>query len=102
MASNEYAHLYNAQWRRSRAAWLRSSPLCVMCDAAGRLQAAHVVDHIKPHRGDLGLFWDRSNWQSLCRTHHDASKQRAEARGVDAIGCDATGIPIDASHHWNK
>jgi 5-methylcytosine-specific restriction protein A len=32
---------------------------------------ATVVDHIVPHRGNQKLFWDRKNWQSLCKTHHD-------------------------------
>lgn len=27
---------------------------------------ARVVDHITPHRGDVALFWDESNWQALC------------------------------------
>lgn len=31
---------------------------------------ATEVDHIKPHRGDMVLFWDESNWQGLCRSHH--------------------------------
>jgi 5-methylcytosine-specific restriction enzyme A len=72
-----------------------------MCMDAGRLTPASVVDHIRPHRGDLGLFWDRHNWQSLCKVHHDSSKQRAEARGVGAVGCAESGEPLDAGHHWN-
>lgn len=32
---------------------------------------AEVVDHIVPHKGDLSLFWSRSNWQSLCKRCHD-------------------------------
>jgi len=35
------------------------------------VQAATVVDHIKPHRGDKTLFWERSNWQALCKQCHD-------------------------------
>ena len=31
----------------------------------------HVIDHIIPHRGDPILFWDRSNWQPLCKDCHD-------------------------------
>ena len=72
-----------------------------MCEKVGRLQAAHVVDHVTPHKGDLDLFWNRSNWQSLCKTCHDSAKQRAEARGVDEIGCTDDGSPLDPSHHWN-
>lgn len=37
----------------------------------GQLTEAKVVDHIKPHRGDKELFWDSTNWQSLCKRHHD-------------------------------
>ena len=35
------------------------------------ISAAVIVDHIKPHRGDKVLFWDRNNWQPLCKMHHD-------------------------------
>lgn len=41
--------------------------------------AATVVDHIIPHRGDQKLFWDRSNWQALCKSCHD-SKTMTEDR----------------------
>ncbi len=33
-------------------------------------ERANEVDHIKPHNGDLALFWDESNWQSLCKACH--------------------------------
>nr|WP_258536290.1 HNH endonuclease signature motif containing protein [Comamonas kerstersii] len=49
-----------------------------MCAAEGRVTVATVVDHIVPHRGDQSLFWRRSNWQSLCSTHHSKDKQRDE------------------------
>jgi 5-methylcytosine-specific restriction endonuclease McrA len=39
---------------------------------------AVIVDHIVPHRGDQGLFWDTSNWQSLCKKCHDSVKQKEE------------------------
>ncbi|WP_349253802.1 HNH endonuclease signature motif containing protein [Bradyrhizobium sp. CB2312] len=39
---------------------------------------AVVVDHIKPHRGDRALFWDKGNWQPLCTHHHNSTKQRLE------------------------
>lgn len=35
------------------------------------VEAASVVDHIVPHKGDQKLFWRRSNWQSLCKRCHD-------------------------------
>jgi hypothetical protein len=27
------------------------------------------------------LFWDVTNWQALCKPHHDATKQAEETRG---------------------
>ena len=50
--------------------------LCVSCQAEGKLTAATVVDHIIPHRGDMKLFWDESNWQPLCKEHHDQKTGR--------------------------
>jgi len=37
-----------------------------------------VVDHIQPHRGDQLLFWDRTNWQTLCKRCHDQKTGRGE------------------------
>ena len=62
---------YNAEWRRARKAFLQLHPLCVECMKRGVLTPATVVDHIMPHRGDQRLFWDESNWQSLCATCHN-------------------------------
>lgn len=71
---------YGYKWQKAREAYLRENPLCVMCTAQGVVAVATVVDHITPHRGDQSLFWRRSNWQSLCATHHSRDKQRHEAR----------------------
>ena len=62
---------YDRKWQKARAIFLHSHPLCVRCKEQGKLTAATVVDHIKPHRGDPVLFWDRSNWQPLCKSCHD-------------------------------
>lgn len=78
---------YTSAWTKARAAYLRAHPLCVHCAAEGRRAiAAHIVDHIIPHKlkaaldsGDVAailkakaLFWDSAgNWQPLCKTHHD-------------------------------
>ena len=67
---------YGPRWRRARAAYLARHPLCVPCEAAGRLEPATVVDHVVPHRGSAVLFWDQSNWQSLCKSCHDAKTAR--------------------------
>lgn len=69
-----------------------------MCGASGRLTVATVVDHVTPHKGDQALFWDPVNWQSLCKRCHDSIKQKQEHG--KAVGFDASGVPLDPSHHW--
>jgi 5-methylcytosine-specific restriction endonuclease McrA len=76
---------YGWKWQQEREQYLAEHPLCVMCDAEGRLVGATVVDHITPHRGDQKLFWRRSNWQSLCATHHSSHKQRQESECAPAV-----------------
>lgn len=61
---------YGTAWNRARKRYLETHPLCVECMKQGRYVKATDVDHIKPHRGDSVLFWDQSNWQSLCHRHH--------------------------------
>lgn len=90
---------YGAKWQRARAAFLAANPLCAEHKRLGRLVPSTVVDHKIPHRNDLKLFWDRKNWQPLCKHCHDSHKQRLEKSGT-AVGCDADGIPIDTNHHW--
>jgi 5-methylcytosine-specific restriction protein A len=91
--------LYGYKWQQAREGYLRKHPLCAECERRGLVVAATVVDHIIPHRGDMVLFWDTNNWQSLCKTCHDSHKQRLEKTGKVA-GCDATGLPLDPTHHW--
>jgi 5-methylcytosine-specific restriction enzyme A len=89
---------YGWQWQQARELYLQAHPLCVMCErmTPPRITAACVVDHRIPHRGDPRLFWDRSNWQALCKLHHDSDKQALEKSGhaPQQIGLD--GFPIEA------
>ncbi|MEC7815831.1 HNH endonuclease signature motif containing protein [Marinobacter alkaliphilus] len=55
-----------------------ANPLCAECSRQGRITAATDVDHIIPHRGDLKLFWSRSNWQSLCHPCHSRKTARED------------------------
>ncbi|WP_114094487.1 HNH endonuclease [Thalassospira xiamenensis] len=76
---------YTSKWRKAREAFLKEHPLCCRCEAGGMVTAATVVDHIVPHKGDQKLFWRRSNWQPLCKHHHDvktATEDGAFGRGV--------------------
>lgn len=61
---------YGARWRSYRLVFLRSHPLCAECERQGRVTLATEVDHIKPHRGDMKLFWLHSNHQGLCKPCH--------------------------------
>ena len=61
---------YTSTWRRARKRYLAACPLCVECKGQGRITAATVVDHIIPHQGDMELFWDEGNWQSMCSVCH--------------------------------
>ena len=60
-----------AQARIKANPMIADHPLCAKCRENGKLTPATVVDHIIPHRGDPVLFWDRSNWQPLCKDCHD-------------------------------
>lgn len=62
---------YDSRWRKAREGYLKAHPLCVHCLKENQYTPATVVDHIIPHKGDKKLFWDRNNWQSLCKRHHD-------------------------------
>lgn len=73
---------YDYKWQKAREQYLNANPLCVFCERNGRTTAATVVDHIVAHRGDMVLFWDQANWQSLCKPCHDSVKQAEEAAGL--------------------
>lgn len=61
---------YNSAWSRASKAYLKQHPLCAECMRHGILTPATEVDHIIPHKGNKDLFWDSSNWQSLCHSCH--------------------------------
>jgi 5-methylcytosine-specific restriction endonuclease McrA len=70
---------YGYRWQKAREGWLNAHPLCAYCERLGRVSSGSVVDHIEPHRGDMVKFWDRRNWQTLCRPCHDSVKKAEEA-----------------------
>ena len=101
MKAAEYARLYRTKaWHRLRAITLRDNPLCVYCEQLGRLEPATVVDHVVPHKGDEGLFFN-GELASMCKSCHDGAKKRLEMSGR-LVGHDAAGGPLDAAHHWNN
>ncbi|SFP62795.1 HNH endonuclease signature motif containing protein [Tranquillimonas alkanivorans] len=66
---------YTGTWDKARTAFLAKHPRCRRCG-----NPATVVDHVTPHKGDTALFWDKSNWQSLCTPCHSGAKQSEERR----------------------
>ncbi len=70
---------YNARWRRESKKFLQLHPLCEECLKEGKATTATVVDHIVPHRGDPKIFWDRSNWQALCKRCHDEKTMKYDS-----------------------
>jgi 5-methylcytosine-specific restriction protein A len=73
----EVRRLYNTpQWRSLRAAHLAKYPWCVDCLNDHVHTFATDVDHIKRHDGDQVLFFDETNLQSLCKSHHSSKTAR--------------------------
>ena len=104
----EYRKLYNQkQWKVLREKVLfRDQYTCQHKGCGAMLKRGRtsprsaVVHHIKPHKGDLELFYDINNLVSTCKMCHDGDIQRAEARGYDTeIG--ENGWPIDGEHPAN-
>lgn len=106
---------YTSKWEKARLQFLIKNPLCTRCQARGVITPATVVDHVIPHRMTeaklandkakmveaQALFWRRSNWQSLCSSCHNGSKQQEERSGV-VRGFTRDGQPLDPNHHWNR
>lgn len=81
MPCRRYQKLYSRKaWKELRHSHLMSNPLCVQCLANGISKAAVVCDHIEPHKGNVTMFFDRDNLQSLCKRCHD-KKTYAESIG---------------------
>ncbi|MEL6109969.1 MAG: HNH endonuclease [Planctomycetota bacterium] len=69
------SRLYGHQWRVEREAFLKrpENRNCYYClrKTKPRKRTPTVVDHFIPHRGDLRLFWDKTNWRPSCKQCHD-------------------------------
>jgi hypothetical protein len=81
-----------ARWKHRRHDQLSREPFCRFCLAKDGVHTmATVADHIEPHQGDAGKFWN-GPLQSLCKRHHDSDKQLAE-RMDRPLAVDADGWP---------
>jgi len=73
--------MYGRQWAAYSKQYRADHPLCVRCEADGRVTASQVVDHIQSHRGNQDLFWNPDNHQALCKRCHDAKTAREDGGG---------------------
>ena len=93
--ARRYRRLYNGKrWQVIRNQQLNIEPLCRFCLITEEVTAATVVDHIRKHNGDLDLFYDPSNLQSLCKHHHDSAKQMID-HGHKVVTYGVDGYPIE-------
>jgi 5-methylcytosine-specific restriction protein A len=74
-----------------------------------RITLSRVTDHIVPHKGDMVLFWDRTNWQGSCKHCHDIKTSTEDGgfgnmkgKGKARADCGVDGVPTDSRSHWNK
>ena len=95
----------DSAWKRFAKAYLAAHPSCVVpgCGAP----ATHA-DHIRAIAAG-GDPWGAQNLQPLCTAHHNQktaifdrpSRPSAKTR-LSVRGADASGMPLDPLHHWNK
>lgn len=70
---------YNYRWSKYSEQYRKDHPLCVMCEAKGKVVLTECVDHIIAVNGpDDPLFWEPTNHQGLCNTCHNI---KSEAEG---------------------
>ena len=76
--SEDWHWLYGLSvWREElRPAQLLKEPFCRHCRENSLRVRATVVDHVVPHRGNIALFADPENLQSLCKRCHDRKSMR--------------------------
>ena len=100
--AERYRQLYKtAEWDRTRKRKLHDNPCCERCMKQGYVEPAKVVHHSIAHKGDLVLFLDLDNLESLCKPHHDGEAQSEEKIGYSRA-VDRDGWPIDPRHPTNS
>lgn len=85
--------------QRIRQSVLRSNPLCVHCQSAGRVTVATQVDHIVALVN--GGTDTADNRQPLCDACHER-KTRDDLGQRVRTGATHDGTPTDPTHHWHR
>lgn len=91
---------YTSAWDRASVGHLKASPLCLYCALADEVEPAALTDHLYPHRGDQGVFWNRTYWVSCCKPCHDGFKQRVERQGRFALDDLAARLGLPPLRGW--
>lgn len=94
--------LYGRSFYNASRAFLVKHPVCSVQGCGRR---ATRLDHVVPHKGNLALFWNTSNWQGLCESCHNAktaTKDSKFAPDGNVKGCDPSGVPLDSKNPWRK
>jgi 5-methylcytosine-specific restriction protein A len=87
-------------WKRLRRRKLAGVPYCEACNAIGRLVPATVVDHVVAVSAGGPMYPSLDQLMSVCAPCHNSKTRRVEQGGLPNVitGCDANGLPVDASH----
>lgn len=60
-----------SRYQKARLGFLAKNPLCKLCLDRGITEPATELDHVIPVSENPDGFWDRKNWQGLCRPCHE-------------------------------
>ena len=55
------------RWEKERKEFVKENSICKICG----VKPSYITDHIIPYINSKELFWDRNNWQALCKSCHD-------------------------------
>lgn len=79
----EYRDLYQtSRWQKIRNIIMGRKPVCPVCMHQNKVVPATDVDHVFPHRGNPGDFYDLDNCWALCSFHH-MQKTALESNGKE-------------------
>jgi len=96
--TKKIARLRGRPLQRRNKRFLQENPLCVMCEAEGRVSVAEEVDHIIPlFKGGADEI---GNLEGLCLACH--ATKTVKDMGYHKGGCDVDGYPLSDDHWWQK
>lgn len=91
-ARESYGRISGRKLQRIRREHFRRNPLCVMCEAEGRVRLATELDHIVSlGKGGLDV---PSNRQGLCFDHH-RDKTNADMGYKQRVAIGLDGFPVE-------